>query len=249
MSAIKVFMDSEAASRFAANLFVRTARESVAKHGRFAVALSGGSTPRRTYELLASEDYREELPWDAVHLFWGDERCVPLTSNESNAGEAMRLWLDTARIPESHIHPIDGTLKPELAAEKYEKEILQFFGDATPVFDLIFLGLGENGHTASLFPETPVLNERMRFVREVYVAEQEMYRVTLTASAINQAAVVAFLVFGGKKADVVREVLEGSSQPRHLPAQLINPTGGQLLWLIDESAASKIKESEYESIR
>ncbi len=249
MSELKVFTDPEALSRYAADLFARIARESVAKHGRFAVALSGGSTPRRTYELLASDKYQEQLPWDAVHVFWGDERCVPMTSSDSNAGEASRLWLKASKIPESHIHPVDGTLKPELASEKYEAEIMQFFGDAPPVFDLIFLGLGENGHTASLFPETPVLEERSRIVREVYVAEQQMYRVTLTVPAINQAALVAFLVFGGKKADVVREVLEGKKQPNHLPAQLISPIGGKLYWLIDQSAASKIKESEYESIR
>jgi len=249
MSAIKVFVNSEALSRYAANLFASTAREAVTRRGRFVVALSGGSTPQRTYELLASEEYREKVPWGAVHIFWGDERCVPLTSSESNAGETMRLWLNTARIPESHIHPVDGTLNPDLAAEKYEVEIKQFFGELPPEFDLILLGLGENGHTASLFPGTPVLDERSRFVREVYVAEQDMYRVTLTAPAINQAALVAFLAFGGKKADVVREVLEGTSQPHRLPAQLIRPGSGELLWLIDESAASKIKESEYESIR
>jgi len=249
MSTIKVFPNSESLSRYAADLFARSAREAVAKRGRFAVALSGGNTPRRTYELLASEDYKGELPWDSVHIFWGDERCVPLSSKESNAGEAMRLWLNSAPIPESHVHPVDGTLKPEAAAEKYEAEITRFFGDAQPVFDLILLGLGENGHTASLFPETPVLDERSRFVREVYVPELEMYRITLTAPAINRSALVTFLIFGGKKADVVREVLEGPNEPNHLPAQLINPTNGELLWIIDESAASKIKESEYESIR
>lgn len=249
MKMIKVFPDPEALSRFAAELFVKSAHEAVKDHGRFAVALSGGNTPRRMYELLAGESQGNQVPWQKTHLFWGDERCVPLTSPDSNAGEAMRLWLNNAPIPESNVHPVDGSLKPGEAAQKYNREVGTYFGGSPVVFDLILLGLGENGHTASLFPETPVLDERSRIACEVYVAEQDMYRVTLTAPVINNARTVIFLVFGGKKADIVHEVLEGENDPQRIPAQLIRPIKGQLLWLLDESAASRIKESEYETIR
>ena len=249
MSTIKVFPDSEALSRYAAELFIRSAQEAVSRHGRFAVALSGGSSPRRTYEILAGAEYSEQVPWQETHIFWGDERCVPPDSPESNAGEAERIWLNNSPIPESNVHAVNGSLKSDVAAQQYDDEIVTFFRSEPVVFDLVFLGLGENGHTASLFPDTDVLDEQKRTALEVYVAEQDMYRVTLTAPVINRAALTAFLVFGGKKADVVHEVLEGPPDPRRLPAQLIRPTGGQLYWLLDESAASRIKESEYETIR
>lgn len=246
---IKVFPDSETLSRYSADLFAKAGREAVKKHGRFVVALSGGSSPTRTYELLGSEEYRKQVPWQAAHIFWGDERCVPIEDPASNAGKAIKIWLDKVPIPESHIHPIDGSAKPDEAARKYDEEIRSFFGDPLPVFDLVFLGLGANGHTASLFPETPVLDERERVAAEVYVAEQSMFRVTLTVPVINRANLVVFIVFGGKKAGIVHDVLEGPSQPHRLPAQLIRNGEDRVCWLLDEAAASLIEESEYETIR
>jgi 6-phosphogluconolactonase len=232
--------DYEALSNAAAGIFVQRAREAVQQKGWFGVVLSGGHTPQRTYELLAEPPYRDHVSWGQVHVFWGDERCVPHADPRSNIRMARQALLDQVPIPASQIHPITCGQAPEEGAKDYEAAIREFFGNRPPRFDLIFLGLGENGHTASLFPESPVLQEQMRWVAEVYVAEQDLYRVTLTAPFINQAAVVAFLVSGSNKANVLKEVLEGPADPAHLPAQLIQPVNGELHWLVDQEAAAML---------
>ena len=233
---IQVFADPEALSRGAADLLVAR-RTAVAARGRFSVALSGGGTPRRTYELLAAPPLRDQVPWDRVHVFWGDERCVPRTDPRSNARLAREAWLDHVPIPAGQIHPMDCAGDPAAAARQYEALLREFFAGQPPRLDLILLGLGGDGHTASLFPGTPVLEEQKRWVAAVYVAEQDLHRLTLTAPFINQAALVVFLVAGGAKAGVLREVLHGPQDPGRLPAQLIRPQHGELLWLIDLEAA------------
>jgi 6-phosphogluconolactonase len=234
---IKVYADLEALSRAAAELFVVEARRAVKARGRFAVLLAGGETPRRTYELLATPFYRDRIAWSAVHIFWGDERCVPPDDRRSNALMARRTLLDHVPVPPAQIHPIPGGKPPHEAARVYEEVLRDFFTADLPGFDLVFLGLGENGHTASLFPGTPALEERERWVAEVYVAGEGLHRVTLTAPAINRAALVAFLVTGGGKAEMLRKVLEGSTDPLQLPARLIRPVQGELFWLVDREAA------------
>jgi 6-phosphogluconolactonase len=239
---IKVYPDLESLSRAASALLVEQANRAVAARGRFCVALSGGSTPRRTYELLASPPFKEQAPWHRMHIFWGDERCVPLDDPRSNARMAKEAWLDHVPIPESQIHPIYCTGAPAEAARQYEAHLRQFFGGRPSSLDLVLLGLGDNGHTASLFPGTPVLKETERWVAEVYVAEQDLYRVTLTAPFINQAALVAFLVAGEAKAGVLREILHGPRDPERLPAQLIQPQSSELLWLTDLRAAAQVAD-------
>jgi 6-phosphogluconolactonase len=234
---IRVYTDLESLSRAAAELFVVEGRRAVEASGRFAVLLAGGDTPRRTYELLATPCFRDRIPWSAVHVFWGDERCVPPDDRRSNALMAHRALLDHVPVPPAQIHPISGGCSPHEAAREYEEVLRAFFAADLPCFDLVFLGLGENGHTATLFPGASALEERERWVAEVYVAEEGLHRVTLTAPAINQAALVAFLVTGGGKADVLREVLEGTTDPRRIPARLIRPVQGELLWLVDREAA------------
>jgi 6-phosphogluconolactonase len=234
---IWLYDDYEALSNAAAGVFVQRAREAAQQKGWFAVVLSGGHTPQRTYELLAQPPYRDHVSWGQVHVFWGDERCVPHADPRSNIRMARQALLDRVPIPASQIHPISCGLAPEEGSRDYEAAIREFFGNRPPRFDLILLGLGENGHTASLLPESPVLQEQMRWVSEVYVAEQDLYRVTLTAPFINQAAVVAFLVSGASKAGVLKEVLEGPADPSRLPAQLIQPVKGELHWLVDQEAA------------
>ena len=206
---LKVLESYEAMSREAASLFAELAIESVETCGRFAIVLSGGSTPRRMYELLAGPAFVSRVPWKKVHVFWGDERCVPLESKDSNVGEAIRILLDHVPVDDSQIHPIDGGLPPAQSAAEYEQTIREFFGDQPPRFDLILLGLGTNGHTASLFPHTKVLKESNRLVSEVFVEELKSYRISLTVPVINQADNIAFLASGGDKAEIVREVLEG----------------------------------------
>jgi 6-phosphogluconolactonase len=201
------------------------------------VLLAGGETPRRTYEILAGEPFRSRVPWSGGHVFWGDERCVPYEDPRSNAGNAKRLLLDQVFLPETQIHPIRCDISPRLAAAAYEKKLREFFACGTPRFDLVFLGLGADGHTASLLPKTAVLTERQRWGAEVFSAGEGLYRVSLTVPVINRAAVIVFLVSGTGKAVVVREVLEGRPDPHQVPAVLIKPDDGELFWLLDRAAA------------
>jgi 6-phosphogluconolactonase len=238
---IRVYADPESLSRAAATWFVRQAEAALGARGRFSVALSGGGTPRRTYELLAALPYRNQVDWRRVHVFWGDERCVPWNDPRSNARMAYQAWLRQVPLPGNQIHPIDCTQAPEAAARRYEALLREYFGGGPPRLDLVILGLGENGHTASLFPHTPVLQEQERWAAAVYVADQDLYRVTLTAPLLNQASAVVFLVAGESKAGVLKEVRQGAHDPERLPAQLIRPESGQLLWLVDEAAAAVFK--------
>jgi 6-phosphogluconolactonase len=246
---ICIYQDLESLSQGAADLFVTRAARAVHTHGRFVVALSGGHTPLHTYELLAQPPFREEVPWAHVHVFWGDERCVPPDDPRSNARMARLALLDHVPIPSTQIHPILCAEAPAKSAEKYEDTLRSFFEGQQPRFDLIFLGLGDNGHTASLFPETPALDERNRWATEVYVPEQDLQRVTLTLPIINQGETVAFLVAGANKAAVLQEVLEGQPNPRRLPAQLIQPISGDLRWLVDQEAASSLGHRPQEDRR
>jgi 6-phosphogluconolactonase len=236
----QVYPDLESLSRAAAARLVRQAEQAIAARGRFSVALSGGLTPRRTYELLGQAPWKDQGPWDRVHVFWGDERCVPLDDARSNARLAREAWLDRVPIPRGQVHPMKCGAAPAAAAARYEALLREFFGGGPPRLDLVLLGLGEDGHTASLFPGSPVLHEQQRWVAPVYVAEQDLHRLTLTATFINRAAAVAFLVAGAAKAAVVREVLQGPRDPLRLPAQLIHPVSGELLWLVDEAAAAEL---------
>jgi len=237
---IQVYPDLESLSRAAAALLVTQANLAVAARGRFSVALAGGNTPRRTYELLAAPPLKDQAPWDRVHVFWGDERGVPLNDPRSNARMAKEAWLDRGPIPADQIHPMNGADDPAAAARQYEAQLREFFAGQPPRLDLVLLGLGDDGHTASLFPGTKVLKERQRWAAAVYLGEPNLNRVTLTAPLINQAAVVAFLVAGGAKAGVLREILHGPYDPGRLPAQLIRPQNGELLWLTDLAAAAQL---------
>lgn len=240
---IEIFPDAEALMRGAAELFVEQAQRALPVRGRFCVALSGGSTPKRAYELLAGEPYCSRIDWSRVHLFWGDERCVPPKDARSNYGMTRAALLDHVPIPAGNVHRVRGELRPADAAEEYEKILNQFFGSGPTQFDLAFLGLGADGHTASLFPAAPVLHERVRRAAEVHVAELDMWRVTLTAPVLNAAAVVAFLVSGSDKSDVLRQVIFGPREPERLPAQLVQPTAGETRWLVDRAAASRLPAS------
>jgi 6-phosphogluconolactonase len=237
---IRIYPGIEALSKAAAELFTERALHCVASKGRFAVALSGGQSPQQTYRLLAGEPYRDRIPWQQIHVFWGDERCVPRGHPKNNARMAFDALLDYVPIPRGHIHPISSEDLPQKCADAYEKLLRDFFLDQPPRFDLTFLGLGEDGHTASLFPNTPVLDDQTRWVRDVHPVGQDMFRVSLTAHIINQGALIAFLVYGSNKSYILQQVLSGPFRTHDLPAQLIRPVEGQLLWLVDESAASDL---------
>ncbi|PRY11372.1 6-phosphogluconolactonase [Pontibacter ummariensis] len=242
---IKIFEDKAQLSKEAAALFVKTAQEAVEKNGRFTVALTGGSSPVQLYSLLAQQPFVEQVPWKQTFIFWGDERWVPLTDNLSNARMATETFLSKVPVPPEQVYPMwSENVEPEAFAQQYEKLLQQHFDQENPQFDLILLGMGDDGHTASLFPGTEVLHEASRWVQAYFLAPQSMYRVTLTAPLINQAKKIVFLTFGQNKADALYEVLEGERNPEKYPSQLIQPKNGEVLWFVDESAASRLKKSK-----
>ena len=234
------FENGEAFIKAVADFIIAIANKAVAEKERFTIALSGGNTPNKLYSLLATDEYSKQIPWKNTFVFWGDERCVALSDEQNNAHVAISLLLDKVGIPPLNIFPIPVNLPPEEAAIQYEQTIKSFFGHETPSFDLILLGLGENAHTASLFPGTEVLHEQKRLVKEVYVDEQKMFRVTMTVPLINLANNIAFLLTGKSKAEVLKTVLTAPYQPEKYPAQLIKPINGKLFWLADKDASALI---------
>jgi len=243
---IRVLNDYEHLSQAAADMFMDISRRAIDSHGHFNVVLSGGYTPQRLYEILANSPYREGIHWEDVNIFWSDERCVPPDDPCSNFGNARETLLSYVPISEDHLHPIHGELPADQAAAEYETDLRDFFKNQPPVFDLILLGLGDNAHTASLFPHTPVLDERSRWVEAVQMDKKSLDRVTLTAPIINQAQEVIFLVSGAEKAAALQKVLEGTYHPHQYPAQLIRPNGAHPTWLVDKAAAHKLAEETIE---
>ena len=223
-----------------ADFFVAQAAVAIAARGRFSVALSGGSSPKKLYELLASEAYRNQVPWAEVYFFFGDERDVPATDPQSNFLMAKIALLDPLSIPPAHVFGVNTTLPPAEAAQAYTEAIQDFFGSQAPRLDLVLLGLGDNSHTASLFPHTAVLHVATASAEEVFVKELQAHRITLTAPLINQAHAVAFLVYGADKSAAVQSVINGARDVEEYPAQLITPTEGELHWFLDEAAAAKL---------
>ncbi len=233
METVRIYDGREELAWAAAELFVTRARQAVASRNRFSVALSGGSTPRRFYELLARAPFREQVAWERCHVFWGDERCVAQTDPRCNARMAREALLDHVPVPAHQIHAVDGAVDPSDGARRYELALRGFFADLPPRLDLVFLGLGPDGHTASLFPSTPVLAERSRWVAEVLPEGQELWRVTMTAPLLNQGRTIAFVVQGREKAPVFARLLSVPPGKSPLPARLIQPEEGGLLWLVD----------------
>lgn len=229
----------------AAEKIVTCLAEDILLRGAAPIALSGGTTPRGVYEVLGSDTYRGRVEWKKVHLFWGDERCVGPAMPESNFRMANESLLRNIPIPPQNVHRIRGEIKPQDAARESETDIRRFFGlkeGEFPRFTLVLLGLGEDGHTASLFPGTEVLEEKKRIVADVHVQAIAATRITLTLPAINHADTVIFLVSGRTKAGILREVL-GEGEARY-PAQRIDPASGRLFWLVDKEAASHIAGTE-----
>jgi len=239
---IRVYPDPQSLARAAAELFVSLAAKSAASGGLFSVVLAGGSTPRRLHARLAEPEIAALVEWERVHVFWGDERCVPADHPESNYRMGRETLLDRVPIPAGNIHPIRCEAQPSQAAENYEADLRRFFGAGNqPAFDLIFLGLGEDGHTASLFPGSPDLHESERWVIPVKHRSPPaplVDRVSLTQALINTAAQVVLLVAGAGKAAAAARALTGAYQPELLPAQLIRPAQGRLIWLLDAAAAA-----------
>jgi 6-phosphogluconolactonase len=238
---IHAFEDPEELSRAAGNVFVEQAAQSVAERGRFLVALNGGNTPTRLFELLAT-DYRERIDWSSVHAFWGDERCVPPDDAGSSYGQARTLLLSRVPIPESNIHRIKGELAPVEASQDYAAILKRFASPPLdwPRFDLVYLGMGEDGHTASLFPGSPVDISQPVMPVTAHYQDRPADRVTLTPLVINRARMIVFMATGENKAQTLAQVLSESYNAERYPAQRIRPTEGPLIWLVDQAAASKL---------
>jgi 6-phosphogluconolactonase len=237
---IIVCREAAALARKAAEQFVARAGESIARSGRFTVALSGGTTPATLYALLASAEFRDRIEWQRVHVFWGDERCVPPDQPDSNFRMTRQNLLKCISLPPENVHRMLGENEPEEAAAAYEAELKKFFCvalGALPRFDLIFLGLGEDGHTASIFPGSNAVDEFQALVTVVYVERLQSHRLTLTLPVINAAAQVTFLVSGASKAKVVAEILAANGAAGNYPGARVRPTDGRLTWLITADAA------------
>ena len=246
-SDLLVVADQAALAEEAAKQVIAIAEEAVARGGRFTVALAGGSTPKRLYLLLTAEPHCSRLPWRETHLFWGDERAVPPEHLDSNFGMAQESLLSRVPIPANQVHRMQAERTDlDAAAIEYEAEIAKVFKirptDEPPIFDLILLGLGPDGHTASLFPYSHVLQEATRWVAPTYIPKLKANRLTLTPPILNRASTILFLVSGGEKTAVLQAVLEGPPDPERLPAQLIRPVAGRLVWLVDQAAASRLGE-------
>lgn len=235
MNEIRVLADADAIARAAADYIRDLAAQSIQAHDRFSLALSGGSTPRKLYQLLAQQT---GIDWRHVHIFWGDERCVASDHVDSNYRMAKESLLDHVPIPGEQIHRMKGELDPAHAAAEYEHILRDHFGQSQPRFDLVLLGMGDDGHTASLFPHTAALSETQRWVVGNFAEAKQTWRITLTAIAINAAQNVMFLVSGIDKAERLRQVLKGPYSPDELPSQLIKPVDGKLIWMVDSPAAS-----------
>jgi 6-phosphogluconolactonase len=219
--------------------FATMTQEAMDERGRFAVALAGGSTPKATYEVLA-RDYTNELDWSRVHVFFGDERTVPPDDEDSNYRMAYETLL--SHVPVGSVHRMRGELPPDEAAAAYEEELRAFFGQVdVPRFDLILCGLGEDGHTLSLFPETAALDVNDRWVVANPVLMLGTTRLTLTIPVLNASRAVTFLVAGESKAEALKEVLEGDADPRAYPAKLVRPESRDLTWMVDRAAARLLK--------
>lgn len=230
-----------------AHYIAGTVQLAIEEHQQCFLALSGGNTPQETFSRLVEPDIASQIDWTRVFVFWGDERCVPPDNPASNYRMAAELLLNRVPIPTQNIYRMHGEKNPNIAAAEYEETLKELFGryhriNNGPRFDLDLLGMGENGHTASLFPHTPALEEKTRWVIAQNVTEVNQWRITLTPVALNAARHTAFLVTGSKKAEMLNNVINGSYQPELWPVQLINPQHGDLIWFIDKAAARYLQK-------
>jgi len=239
---IKVFPDKRTLAKYANNYFLNIAQKSIEEHGAFFAALSGGSTPKDVYRMLGQRKPDNDISWEHIHIFWSDERSVPPDHPESNYGMAYNAWLKSSPIPVKNIHRVPTQKEPEEAALAYQHQILSTLG-THPRFDLILLGLGTNGHTASIFPgHIKVINSK-KLVMADYIEKLSSWRITFTPHLINNAREIIFLVAGSHKADILHRVLSTPPLPETLPAQAIHPLDGKLDWFIDKDASSSLDSS------
>lgn len=229
-----------------AEWITKTISETLKKQEKFTWVLSGGNTPKPVYELLSSMHYRELIDWKKIHFFWGDERAVPFADNRNNAKMAYETLLNNVPVAAEQIHVMRTDISPEQSATEYEKILRGYFPLSTEnsklkTFDLVLLGMGEDGHTLSLFPGTEVVHEENAWTKAFFLKAQDMYRITLTKSIVNRSSKIAFLTTGENKANALHEVIEGKYNPDLYPAQVIKPVNGELHWFVDSDAAIELE--------
>ncbi len=235
---VRILPSKDEVARQGAEEFLGAADEAIGANGAFSVALAGGSTPLGMYKLLAADPYVSRIPWERVLFFWGDERCVPPDHPDSNYGAAWDAFLSKLPLPGGNVHRMRGEIDPEAAAREYELLLDHHISGEPPRLDLILLGMGDDGHTASLFPHTAALDANERLVAPNYVPKLDSWRITFTETLLNEAHRVIFLVTGEGKAQALRAVLEGEPDSDTYPSQLVRPRNGHLLFLLDEPVAS-----------
>jgi 6-phosphogluconolactonase len=232
----------EELGRHVADWLVDYIQEVLEKRNRFTIALSGGSTPKQLYRLLASDDYKNKIDWNQLHVFWGDERFVPFTDDRNNAKMTAGELLSHVPVPQSQVHMIRTDMDPDDAAAAYGQLLHRYFDTQLYSFDLVFLGLGNDAHTLSLFPGyDDIIFEEEQWVKAFRLEEQDMYRITLTAAVVNNAGRVAFLVSGRDKSPAIQHVISGPHDPASYPAQIIRPLNGELYWFLDSQAAAGLQ--------
>ena len=242
---LHIYKDGNELAGEVAKWLVDYIAETLKKQDRFTLVLSGGSTPHKLNTLLAASPYKEKVDWSKLHIFWGDERFVPLTDDKSNAKMAFDTLLNHVPVPASQIHVMKTeNIIPEVAAGEYEKILHDYFPVTVPAshtFDLILLGMGDDGHTLSLFPGMHIMHEENKWATSLFLKEQDMFRITLTTPVVNRSACIAFLVSGPGKAIALKQVIEGDYNPDVYPSQMIKALNGELHWFVDEAAAAELE--------
>ncbi len=239
---VHIFPDAEAVAQHAAEFITDLIVKTLEKQDRFTLALSGGSTPKRLHQLLAATPYREQIDWTRLHIFWGDERYVPLEDERNNARMAYDTLLNQVNIPADQVHIMRTDLgDPRQSAAEYEAILHRYFDGREQSFDLLLLGMGDDGHTLSLFPGTEVVHETQRWCTAFFLQQQDMFRVTLTKTIANKSACILFLTTGKGKAPALKQVLEGPPNINTYPSQVIQPEYGVTHWMVDTAAASLLE--------
>lgn len=234
---LHIYKNAEETTTALAAWIIMLIQKTLEVKDRFTLALSGGETPKKLYQTFASDAYREKIKWDRLHIFWGDERFVPFTDDSNNAKMAFDNLLSKINIPAEQVHTIWTDVTPEASAKQYENILHKYFDDKQTTFDLVLLGMGDDGHTLSLFPDNEVLNDKNSWVSAVS-SKEKGERITLMPAVVNQSAAIAFLITGDSKARILEKVLETQN---NFPAQLIQPANGELYWFLDEEAAKYLK--------
>ena len=240
---LHIFDDKETMSEQLASWIAHLVQDTLKNQDYFTLVLSGGGTPKLLFEKLASGEYKNKIDWKRVHIFWGDERAVPFDDDRNNAKMAYDILINHIDVPSGQVHIMRTDIEPKLAAEEYEKILHQYFDKTSNSFDLVLLGMGDDGHTLSLFPGSPIIEEHEHWVNSVYNEQQKMYRITLMPVIVNKASNIVFMVDGAKKANILQRVIEGPYIPLKLPAQIVKPSNGELSWFLDKAVAKELNQS------